>query len=109
QDTAQAFKEVTQSINDIVLKNQEMTIVAINNSVLKNQQMTLASINDIVLKNQQISLNAMQQALAVQQVVEAMNTINSGAKQTASGINQTKVGTQLLNDAAQNLKVLSAK
>ncbi|MEG3991020.1 methyl-accepting chemotaxis protein [Microcoleus sp. S28C3] len=109
QDTAQAFKEVTQSINNIVLKNQEMTITAINNSVLKNQQMTLASINDIVLKNQQISLNAMQQALAVQQVVEAMNTINSGAKQTASGINQTKVGTQLLNDAAQNLKVLSAK
>ncbi|MEG5040727.1 MULTISPECIES: methyl-accepting chemotaxis protein [unclassified Microcoleus] len=109
QDTAQAFKQVTQSINDIVLKNQEMTIAAINNSVLKNQQMTLASINDIVLKTQQISLNAMQQALAVQQVVEAMNTINSGAKQTASGINQTKVGTQLLNDAAQNLKVLSAK
>ncbi len=109
QDTAQAFKQVTQSINDIVLKNQEMTIAAINNSVLKNQQMTLASINDIVLKTQQISLNAMQQALAVQQVVEAMNTINSGAKQTASGINETKVGTQLLNEAAQNLKVLSAK
>ncbi|MEG3991021.1 methyl-accepting chemotaxis protein [Microcoleus sp. S28C3] len=94
QDTAQAFKEVTQSINDIVLKNQEMTITAINN---------------IVLKNQQIYLNAMQQALAVQQVVEAMNTINSGAKQTASGINQTKIGTQLLDGAAQNLKALSAK
>ncbi|MEP6490818.1 methyl-accepting chemotaxis protein [Microcoleus vaginatus GB2-A3] len=93
QDAAQAFNGVTQSINDIVLKNQEMTLAAINN---------------IVLKNQQISLNAMQQALAVQQVVEAMNTINSGAKETASGINQTKVGTQLLNDAAQNLKALSA-
>ncbi|MEG4505368.1 methyl-accepting chemotaxis protein [Microcoleus sp. F6_B4] len=109
QDTAQAFKEVTQSINDIVLKNQQMTIAGINNSVLNNQEMTLASVNDIVLKNQQIYLNAMQQALAVQQVVEAMNTINSGAKQTASGINQTKVGTQLLNDAAQNLKLLSAQ
>ncbi|MEG4468630.1 methyl-accepting chemotaxis protein [Microcoleus sp. AT9_B5] len=109
QDTAQAFKEVTQSINDIVLKNQEMTISGINNSVLNNQEITLASVNDIVLKNQQIYLNAMQQALAVQQVVEAMNTINAGAKQTASGINQTKVGTQLLNDAAQNLKLLSAQ
>jgi len=93
QDTSQAFKEVTQSINDIILNNQEMT---------------LAAINGIVLKNQQISLSAMQQALAVQQVVEAMNIINSGAKETASGINQTKVGTQLLNDAAQNLKALSA-
>lgn len=93
KDAAQAFKGVTQSINDIVLKNQEMTLAAINN---------------IVLKNQQISLSAMQQALAVQQVVEAMNTINAGAKETASGINQTKVGTQLLNDAAQNLKALSA-
>lgn len=93
QDAAQAFKGVTQSINDIVLKNQEMTLAATNN---------------IVLKGKQISLSAMQQALAVQQVVEAMNAINSGAKETASGINQTKVGTQLLNDAAQNLKALSA-
>jgi methyl-accepting chemotaxis protein len=108
QDAAQAFNGVTQSINDIVLKNQEMTLSAINDSVLKNQGMTLTAINDIVLKNQQISLSAMQQALAVQQVVEAMNTINAGAKETASGINQTKVGTQLLNDAAQNLKALSA-
>jgi methyl-accepting chemotaxis protein len=108
QDAAQAFNGVTQSINDIVLKNQEMTLTAINDIVLKNQEMTLTAINNIVLKNQQISLSATQQALAVQQVVEAMNTINSGAKETASGINQTKVGTQLLNDAAQNLKALSA-
>jgi hypothetical protein len=37
-------------------------------------------------------------------VGDAMNALNQGAVQTASGISQTKVGTQKLNDAALNLK-----
>ncbi|MEG4069681.1 chemotaxis protein, partial [Microcoleus sp. Pol11C2] len=55
------------------------------------------------LNNQQISLTAQQQAVAIKQVVEAMNNLNLAAKETASGISQTKVGTQQLNDAAHNL------
>jgi len=35
--------------------------------------------------------------------VDAMNSLNLAAKETASGITQTKVGTQQLNEAAQNL------
>ncbi|MEG4082835.1 methyl-accepting chemotaxis protein [Microcoleus sp. POL10_C6] len=61
------------------------------------------AVNNVVLNNQQISLTAQQQAVAIQQVVEAMNSLNLAAKETASGITQTKVGTQQLNDAAQNL------
>lgn len=62
------------------------------------------SVNKVVLNNQQISLNLKQQVDAMQQIVEAMETINKGAKETASGISQTKSGTDRLNDAALVLK-----
>ena len=56
------------------------------------------------MNSQQISLSAKQQAIAVQQVAEAMNSINLGAKESASGISQVKVSTLQLNEAAQKLK-----
>ncbi|HEY9652637.1 MAG TPA: methyl-accepting chemotaxis protein, partial [Coleofasciculaceae cyanobacterium] len=62
------------------------------------------SVNKVVLNNQQISLNLKQQVDAMQQIVEAMETINKGAKETASGISQTKSGTDRLNEAALVLK-----
>ncbi len=62
------------------------------------------AINNVVLSSQQISLSAKQQAIAIQQVVDAMNLLNHAAAQTASGISQTRIGTQKLNDAAQSLK-----
>lgn len=62
------------------------------------------SINNVFLNSKQISLSADQQAMAVQQVVAAMNAINLGAKESASGITQVKVSTQQLNVAAQELK-----
>ncbi|HEY9850088.1 MAG TPA: methyl-accepting chemotaxis protein [Leptolyngbyaceae cyanobacterium] len=62
------------------------------------------AINKVLLNNQQISLSAKQQAIAIQQVVDAMNSLNHAAAQTASGIGQTRIGTQKLNDAAQSLK-----
>jgi methyl-accepting chemotaxis protein len=42
----------------------------------------------------------------VQQVVTAINAINLGARETASGITQVKVSTQQLNEAAQKLKAV---
>lgn len=64
------------------------------------------AINNVVLSSQQVSLNAKQQAVAIEQVVEAMNSLNQAAAQTASGITQTKVGTQKLNEAALDLKAI---
>lgn len=61
-------------------------------------------INNVVLNNQQIALTLKQQVNAVQQVVEAMNALNTAAQETASGIAQVKVGTQRLNDAAVTMK-----
>ncbi|HLO50950.1 MAG TPA: methyl-accepting chemotaxis protein [Kamptonema sp.] len=64
------------------------------------------AINNVVLSSQQISLNAKQQVIAIEQVVDAMNSLNQAAAQTASGISQTKVGTQKLNEAALELKAV---
>jgi methyl-accepting chemotaxis protein len=62
------------------------------------------AIDYIVINSQQISLTAKQQAIAIAEVVNAMNSLNQGAKETATGINQTQLGTQKLNQAATQLK-----
>ncbi len=106
RDTADAFMKVTEAIEEIVLKSSEGVVQAINEVVLQNQQNSLAAVNEVVVNNQQISLTAKQQAIAIQEVVEAMNNLNQGAVQTASGITQTKVGIQKLNEAAHSLKTI---
>ena len=53
---------------------------------------------------QQVLLNTRQQSAALGQVVSAISNINTGSKETAAGLTQTKVGVQKLNEAAQNLK-----
>ncbi len=64
------------------------------------------AINSIVVSTQQISFTAKEQAIAVQQVIDAMNNINQGAVESATGITQTKIGTQKLNEAALSLKAI---
>jgi hypothetical protein len=36
-----------------------------------------------------------------------MDAINSGSKETATGITQTRIGVQQLNDAAQGLSIIA--
>ncbi len=62
------------------------------------------AINSVVVSSQQIYLNTKQQAMAIEQVVDAMNVLNKGAMETASGITQSRIGTQKLNQAALNLR-----
>ncbi len=62
------------------------------------------AIGEAARNTTQIALNVQQQAIAVKQVVEAMGTLNQGAKETSSGIGQVKAGIQTLNDAARTLK-----
>ncbi len=64
------------------------------------------SVNQVFLNTQQIAQTAKQQAVAVQQVVAAMNVINLGAKETAAGIIQVKDATNDLNKAAENLEAV---
>ncbi|MEG3924565.1 methyl-accepting chemotaxis protein [Microcoleus sp. D3_18a_C4] len=60
--------------------------------------------NLVFASNQQISFNVKQQAIAIQQVGDAMSSMKESASQTVSGINQVKIGTQQLTEAAFNLK-----
>ena len=106
QMTANALTSVAQAINDVVLASAGGVAQAINDVVLSNQETSLAALNDVAFNSNQLALSSKQQAVAIQQVVDAMNSLNQGASQTASAIRQTKVGTQNLNEAAQNLKVI---
>lgn len=54
--------------------------------------------------SKQISANVRQQSVAVRQVVEAMQSINIGAKESALGISQVKSSIQVLNESAQTLR-----
>lgn len=91
RETAEAFSKVAEAINDVILTNQEASLHAIN---------------EVVLNSRQISLTTKQQAVAINQVVTAMNDLNLGATETVNGINQTKIGIHKLNETAQNLNAL---
>jgi len=81
---------------------EEVTGYARNVGELFN---TLSEAANTVYENaQQVLLNANQQSTAIGQVVEAMNGLNTGARETAAGIIQTKAGLEQLNNAAENLK-----
>ena len=64
------------------------------------------SINQVFVNTQEIAQSAKQQAVTVQQVVAAMNVINLGAKETATGIIQVKDATKDLNQAAEKLEAV---
>jgi methyl-accepting chemotaxis protein len=103
--------DIQNAINSTVMVTDEGTktveeSVAIANETAEAFAGVTDAMNNVVLNSQQISLNVQQQAVAIQQVVSAMNSLNGAAQETASGIGQIKVGTQRLNDAANNLKVL---
>ncbi|HEY9878359.1 MAG TPA: methyl-accepting chemotaxis protein [Leptolyngbyaceae cyanobacterium] len=103
--------DIQNAINSTVMVTDEGTktveeSVSIANRTAQAFAGVTDAMNNVVLNSQQISLNVQQQAIAIQQVVGAMNGLNTAARETASGIGQIKVGTQRLNDAANELKVL---
>jgi methyl-accepting chemotaxis protein len=55
---------------------------------------------------QQTLLSVKQQVAAVRQVVEAMDMLNAGARETLSGISQTKDGVGNLRETALKLKAM---
>ncbi|XHX78641.1 MAG: methyl-accepting chemotaxis protein [Stenomitos frigidus ULC029] len=105
---ADQSKKSAERINALVIdiKNATNSTVMVTDEGRKTVETIVSAVNDIALTSQQISLTAKQQAIAIQQVGDAMNALNQNALQTASGITQTKVGTQKLNEAALNLKAI---
>lgn len=101
--------DIQASINLTVMATDESTKTVDQGTQVTQQTAEVFNyvsdaINNIVLNIQQISLNAKQQATAVQQVVQAMNTLNGAARETASGISQTRVSTHQLNEAIRTLR-----
>lgn len=60
--------------------------------------------NHVLIGNQNISVNAKDQASAIQEIVNAMNSINQSVAETADGIRYTKSGVEKLNEQAFQLK-----
>jgi methyl-accepting chemotaxis protein len=104
--------EIQDAINSTVMLTEEgtKTVKAEVQTAQKTKQAFFGvadAINNVVVSNQQISLNLKQQLDGIQQVVQAMEVINQGAKETAAGLTQTKVGTEQLNHAALVLKEMA--
>ncbi|MFL9452787.1 methyl-accepting chemotaxis protein [Tolypothrix bouteillei VB521301_2] len=104
--------EVQAAINSTIMVTDEGTkkatqgikLVAETGDVFTN---IADAVNNVFLNTQQITQTAKQQAITVQQVVAAINAVNTGAEETAIGITQvSKVATEELNEAAQNLQAV---
>jgi methyl-accepting chemotaxis protein len=93
-------------INSLVKEIQSATSLTVNVTAegTKTVEVVVDAIDEIVNNTQQISLTAQQQAIAIQQVFEAMNALNRIASETVNSISQAKVGTEKLNQAALDLK-----
>ncbi|MEM1369301.1 MAG: methyl-accepting chemotaxis protein [Cyanobacteria bacterium P01_H01_bin.15] len=101
--------EIQQSINSSVMVTDEGTKTAVEG--LRLAEETAAAFNSIAeaistvtLNSQQIALGSKQQAVGVQQVVSAMNAINLGAQETATGLSQVKSSSRQLADIASQLQ-----
>ncbi|MFB2938437.1 methyl-accepting chemotaxis protein [Aerosakkonemataceae cyanobacterium BLCC-F154] len=119
---ADQSKQSATQINNLVVNIQkaiDSTVIEMDEGKIrmekgvKTAQQTAAAfqvvnqaIENIVACNQQIALTAKEQALAIQQVVDAMNAINTGAQENAIGISQTKLTTENLNQVAFKLKAV---
>ena len=101
--------DIKNAINSTVTVTKEGTRSAEQGELIAQKtadafSSIMAEINNVYESSQQISLNVKQQATAIQQVATAMNSLSTAAMQNASGISQTKLGTQKLNEVAVNLK-----
>ncbi|AFY81990.1 methyl-accepting chemotaxis protein [Oscillatoria acuminata] len=93
-------------INSLVKEIQSATSLTVQVTAegTKTVEVVVEAIDEIVNNTQQISLTAQQQAIAIQQVFEAMNALNRIASETVNSISQAKLGTDKLNQAALDLK-----
>lgn len=101
--------DVQSAINSTVMATDEGT-KTVDDGVMLARETSDAfagmtgALDNVAISSQQISLNAKQQAIAIQQVVEAMTALNGAAREMAAGISQVKLGTDGLNQAAGELK-----
>jgi methyl-accepting chemotaxis protein len=101
------ISEVQSSINSTVMVTDEGTKTAAQGITLAiNTAEAFAgierAINEVFANTQEISSSSKRQAITVQQAVAAINAINLGSQETASGVAQVKKATNdLLNTTNQ--------
>ncbi|MBI4827909.1 MAG: methyl-accepting chemotaxis protein [Nitrospinae bacterium] len=100
-----ATNSTVMVIEESAKKVDDITTLASNVGELFGSISTAAG--DVYGSAQQALLNARQQSAALTQVVTAIASINQGAKETAEGLTQTKIGIQKLNESAQSLKAIT--
>lgn len=103
--------DIQNAINTTVMVTDEGTkTVNAGMSITENTANAFAgvleAINNVAVNNQQIVLNIRQQGKAVEQVLEAMDSINKGAQETAAGLTQVKAGTSQLSMTARELEAM---
>lgn len=102
-------EDIQSSINSTVMVTDQGSKKAIEEIKLAESTVSVFqritdAVNNVFLNSQQISMSSKQQAVAVQQVISAMNAINLGAKENAAGISQVKTATNDLSSNAIELK-----
>lgn len=100
--------DIQMAINSTVMATEEGTKTVISGVELAKETAyafagVAEAVNNVVLNNQQISLNVKQQAIAIGQVLDAMNSLSQGVGETANGLSQAKVGIKNLADVASEL------
>lgn len=117
---ADQSKESTDRIHEIVVSiNKEINLAvwvvtegdfAVEEGVKIARSTELAftevknAVNDVVLNNQQIATNVRQQVETIRVAIDAVDAIDRGAKETATGVSQTRQETEKLNQTAIDLK-----
>lgn len=100
--------DIQMAINSTVMATEEGTKTVLSGVELAKETAdafggVAEAVNNVVLNNQQISLNVKQQAIAIGQVLDAMNSLSQGVGETANGLSQAKVGIKNLAEVAVKL------
>ena len=101
--------DIQKAINSTVFVSNEGTEkVDTSEKLVEKTTTTFSDVSTLMQyiaeNSQQIALSAKQQAIATQQVLDAMNALTQGAAEAATSITQTKIGTQTLSQTALKLK-----
>ncbi|NER81157.1 MAG: methyl-accepting chemotaxis protein [Leptolyngbya sp. SIO1D8] len=102
-------EDIQRAINETVMVTEEGTkTVRSSVATAKYTEETFddikQGITEVVMNNQQVSLTQKQQVDAIRQVVTAMEMLDQSALESATGLTQTRNGTEQLNQEALSLQ-----
>lgn len=102
-------EDIQRSTNATVMATEESTKTV--EQVIRRAQATTDAFNEVkeasnsaAVTAQQTLLSVPQQVTAVKQVLASMDDLNTGARETANAIGQTRIGSETLREAVAHLK-----